>query len=151
MSANRKFLSLRGAAGDEAISFSGKDCFATLLRNKMPIPKPTRMAARHSGRAERDPESRQRELDARLRADLYPLFCNLALTLGIFIGFFRKKTRCIVKTRGRSVAVPEKPQCFHVRVLSPPRRQENMGKDQRLRGHDGAEKPNLQKSPENRE
>src|SRR5438105_4804017 len=27
---NRKFLSLRGAGSDEAISFSGRDCFTTL-------------------------------------------------------------------------------------------------------------------------
>jgi hypothetical protein len=40
-----------------------------LLRNKMLVPEPTHRAARHSGRAERDPESRKKALDSRLRGN----------------------------------------------------------------------------------
>jgi len=49
--------------------FSGNECFAALLRNKMLALCQPLVAARHSGRAERDPESRQTDRDSRLRGN----------------------------------------------------------------------------------
>jgi hypothetical protein len=51
-------LSLRGAAGDEAISWKDKDCLAGLRRNKILDPYRPFVAACHSGRATRAQESR---------------------------------------------------------------------------------------------
>jgi len=51
-------LSWRGAVGDEAISWKDKDCLAVLRRNKIFDPYRPLVAACHSGRATRDPESR---------------------------------------------------------------------------------------------
>jgi hypothetical protein len=41
------------SVSDEAISGKNKDCFATLLRNKIFDSCPTLMAARHSGQGRR--------------------------------------------------------------------------------------------------